>query len=166
MRMFIIGTGSHARKIYHYAMDSGWQIAAFIDEARDAASPIDSIPLVQLDDLSEPVTDEVAFVAIGHPDVRRRIMDRLASAGWIFPSIVHRTAWVAPDSLLEDGVLVAAGAVVESGSTVARGAIIDIGVLVDHDCCVEAFCHLRPGEIYGPRSVIATPAPRCNKCTE
>jgi UDP-3-O-[3-hydroxymyristoyl] glucosamine N-acyltransferase len=49
---------------------------------------------------------------------------------------------------------VAANAVVETATNVGRGAIIDIGVVVDHECRIGAFCHLRPGEVYGPRSVI------------
>lgn len=155
MRVFIFGTGPHARKVYHYVVDSGGQVVAFMDEASDAVSPIGNVPLVRFGDLCEPTADSVAFVAIGNPEVRCRLMDRMAKAGWVLPSIVHRTAWVAPDAVLEEGVLVAAGAVVESGSTVARGAIIDIGVLVDHDCRVGAFCHLRAGEVYGPRSVIS-----------
>jgi UDP-3-O-[3-hydroxymyristoyl] glucosamine N-acyltransferase len=47
---------------------------------------------------------------------------------------------------------VAAGAVIETQAVIGRGAIIDIGVLVDHECEIGAFCHLRSGEALGPRA--------------
>lgn len=156
-RLFVFGTGAHARKVYHYAVDCGWHVAAFVDEAVDAVAPIAGMPVLHPQDIGEPTIDDAMFVAIGRADVRRRLMDRMDAAGWRLPALVHRTAWVAPDATLEAGVLVAAGAVVETAATVERGAIIDIGVLVDHECRIGAFCHLRPGEVLGPRSDIPSP---------
>lgn len=153
-RLFIFGTGAHARKVYHYAVDGGWHVAAFVDEAVDAVAPIACMPVLHPQDIGAPTIDDAMFVAIGRADVRRRLMDRLGAAGWRLPALVHRTAWVAPDATLEAGVLVAANSVVETASTVGRGAIIDIGVLVDHESRIGAFCHLRPGEVFGPRSDI------------
>lgn len=157
MRFFIFGTGAHARKVYHYVIDCGWHVAAFIDEAIGVAAPIAGVPLLRLQDIGEPSIDDAVFVAIGRADVRRRLMDLMDAAGWRLPALVHRTAWVAPDAILGPGVLVAAGAVVETAATVERGTIIDIGVLVDHECRIGAFCHLRPGEVCGPRSDIPSP---------
>lgn len=156
-RLFIFGTGSHARKVYHYAVKCGWKVVAFIDEAVDAMAPIPALPVLQLDDLGAPTNDDAMFIAIGRADVRLRLMDRMSKAGWNLPALVHVSAWVAPDAELEAGVLVAAGAVVETAALVERGAIIDIGVLLDHECQVGAFCHLRAGEVYGPRSNIPSP---------
>lgn len=156
-RLFIFGTGAHARKVYHYAMDCGWHVAAFIDEARDAVAPITGVQVLHPQDLGEPMSNDAMFVAIGRADVRHRLMDRMEAAGWRLPALVHRKAWVAPDAVLEAGVLVAAGAVVETAAIVGRGAIIDIGVLVDHECRIGAFCHLRPGEVVGPRTDIPSP---------
>ncbi len=156
-RLFIFGTGSHARKVYHYAVKCGWKVVGFIDEAADAVAPIPALPVLQLGNLGAPKNDDAMFIAIGRADVRLRLMDRMAKAGWNLPTLVHVSAWVAPDAELEAGVLVAAGAVVETGAVVERGAIIDIGVLLDHECQVGAFCHLRAGEVYGPRSNIPSP---------
>lgn len=156
-RLFIFGTGAHARKVYHYAVDSGWQVVAFVDETVGAVAPIAGVSVLLPQELTDPAKGDAMFVAIGRTDVRRRLMDRMASAGWSLPALAHRTAWVAPDATLEAGVLVAASAVVETAVTVGRGAIIDIGVLVDHECRIGAFCHLRPGEVCGPRSDVPSP---------
>ena len=156
-RLFVFGTGAHARKVYHYAVDCGWQVAAFVDETVGAVAPIAGVPVLLPQELTGPAKGDAMFVAIGRADVRRRLMDSMAAAGWSLPALVHRTAWVAPDATLAAGVLVAAGAVVDTATVIERGAIVDIGVLVDHECRIGAFCHLRPGEVLGPRSDIPSP---------
>ncbi len=157
-RLFIFGTGAHARKVYHCATGSGYQVVAFVDENPAANAPMPGERVLDADVLPEPAADDCMFVAIGRSDVRRRLMDRLAEQGWGLPALVHTAAWVAPDAQLGAGVLVAAGAVVETAAVIGRGAIVDIGVLVDHECDVGAFCHLRPGEVLGPRTRVAAAA--------
>jgi hypothetical protein len=157
MRLFIFGTGSHARKVYHYAVSCGWQVVAFVDEAVGAVAPLPELPVLQLNDLAAPTINDAMFIAIGRAEVRQRLMDQMSEAGWRLPALIHGSAWVAPDAELAAGVLVAAGAVVETASVVERGAIIDIGVLLDHECLVGAFCHLRAGEVYGPYSCVPSP---------
>jgi acetyltransferase-like isoleucine patch superfamily enzyme len=151
-RLFIFGTGAHARKVFHCAATCGYRVEAFVDENPAAIAPIPSLLVLDAGVLPVPTEGDCMFVAIGRADVRRRLMDRLDKLGWELPALVHEAAWVAPDARLGAGVLVAAGAVVETASTVGRGAIIDIGVLVDHECNIGAFCHLRPGEVLGPRT--------------
>jgi carbonic anhydrase/acetyltransferase-like protein (isoleucine patch superfamily) len=42
---------------------------------------------------------------------------------------------------------------VESGCRIGRGAIVDVGAIVDHDCQIEDYCHLRPGQVCPAGSV-------------
>jgi sugar O-acyltransferase (sialic acid O-acetyltransferase NeuD family) len=153
-RLFIFGTGAHARKVAHYARDLGWQLAAFVDEAAGAVSPLPAVPVLAPGALPAPQPDEAIFVAIGRGEVRRRLMDDLSARGWPLPSLCHRGAWVAPDAELGEGVLVCAGAVVETRASVGRGTIVDIGVAVDHDCRVGRFCHLRPKTVLTSYAVV------------
>lgn len=157
-RLFIFGTGAHARKVYHCAVGCGYRVVAFVDENLAAAAPIEGVALLGAAALPLPAAGDCGFVAIGRADVRRRLMDWLNRLDWSLPALVHPAAWVAPDARLGAGVLVAAGAVVETAAAIGRGAIVDIGVLVDHDCDVGAFCHLRPGEVLGPRTHVAAAA--------
>lgn len=128
-----------------------------MDENTAAQPPILGVQVFHAASLRAPVEGEAMFVAIGRADVRMRLMDYLVGAGWMLPALVHPSAWVAPDAQLGTGVLVAAGAVVETASVVGRGVIVDIGVLVDHECQIGAFCHLKPGEVFGPSTVVPSP---------
>jgi UDP-3-O-[3-hydroxymyristoyl] glucosamine N-acyltransferase len=156
-RLYIFGTGAHARKVCHCAVAAGWVVAAFVDEATAVVSPVPGVPVLTTAQLPLPGAKEAMFIAIGRPDVRCRLMTAMAERGWQLPSLVHPLAWVAPDAAVSEGVLVAAGAVVESAVVVARGAIVDIGVLLDHECQVGEFAHLRAGTVCGPGSFVASP---------
>lgn len=155
--IFIFGTGSHARKVFHYAEALGYEVVGFIDELPNAEAPVPGVNVICAESLHSPSKGEYMFVAIGNADVRQRIMTQYSSAGWEMPALVHPNAWVAPDALLEAGVLVAAGAVVETATVLGRGTIVDIGVMVDHECLVGPFCHLKPGVVLIPRSKVSSP---------
>lgn len=148
---WIAGTGMHARKVAQALIAQGQAIAGFIDEAAGATSPLDGLPVLPLQGLAAASDAQAAFVAIGNEAVRRRLMDTLQQLGWRLPSVVHPRAWVAPDAVLEDGVFVAAGCVIEAACRIGRGAIIDIGVLIDHECRIDPFVHLRAPGAIGPR---------------
>ena len=145
-RWTIFGTGAHARKVCHAARRAGDVVAAFADENPAATSPVPGVAVLAATAWEQAVPGDL-FVAIGRADVRQRLMDRAAAAGWQLPPLVHPTASVAPDAMLGEGVFVAAGAVIESGARIGRGCIIDIGVLVDHDVEVAPYTHLRPGQV-------------------
>lgn len=156
-RLFIFGTGAHARKVAHYAALLGWRVAGFVDEAPQVVAPLPGLRVLNPETMGAPgEVADAAFVAIGSPTVRRRLCVGLQELGWLLPVLVHPSAWVAPDAVLGPGVLVAAGAVVETGTFVGRGVIVDIGVLLDHDVQVDDFVHLRAGEVHGPRSVCSS----------
>lgn len=147
--LLIFGTGAHARKVHHAALSAGCAIVGFADEAATASSPVPGVPLLDLAAVAALPPATAVFVAIGQADVRQRLMDGFAARGRPLPALVHRHTSVAPDALLEPGVLVAAGAVIESGARVGRGAIVDVGVMIDHDVVVAPFSHLLPGQVCG-----------------
>jgi len=150
--LLIYGAGAHARKVCHAWMLAGGRVEAFVDDDPAAASPVPGIELRPASSLAEPRADVALFIAIGRPDVRRRLVDLHGGRGWRLPAVVHPRACIAPDARLDEGVFVAAGAVVESAAHIGRGAIVDIGALVDHDARVVAFAHLRAGTVCAPGS--------------
>lgn len=156
--IFIFGTGAHASKVYHCAVGCGYKVSAFVDENPAAVAPISGQNVIEFGSLPKSGDVNCIFVAIGRADVRRRLLEQLAQMGWNLPPLVHTSAWVSPDAQLGPGVLVAAGAVIETATVIGRGAIVDIGVLIDHECDVGEFCHLRPGEVFGPRTFVPSAA--------
>lgn len=147
MSWWIVGTGGYSRKAFHAITARGEQVSGFVDENPNAVSPVAGLPVRPPGAWPSGRDGEQAFVAIGRPDVRCRLMDQLHSDGWLLPPLVHPLAWVAPDVQLGQGSFVGAQAAIESAATIGRGCIVDTGTVVDHDARLDDFVHLRPGAV-------------------
>lgn len=147
MYWWIVGTGGYARKAFDAVVARGEQVSGFIDENPDAISPVDSLPVFIPGAWPSSMNVERAFVAIGRPEVRRRLMDKLCVDGVQLPPLIHPRAWVAPDAILGEGCFVGAQAAVESAAIIGRGCIVDTGSVVDHDARLDDYLHLMPGSV-------------------
>ena len=153
----IFGTGAFARKAYQCACALGYIVTVFVDEDNAAHSPISSVPVVLPSGLSRIAGSEAnLFVAIGNAKARNRVMDEFVVKGWHLPSLFHPKSYIAPDAVIGEGVFIAAISVVESCSKIGRGSIVDVGAVIDHDCTVGDFYHIKPGEILLPGTIYKT----------
>lgn len=76
---------------------------------------------------------------------RRDVHQKFQGIGWQFVTLVHPTAWVAPDVVLGVDIQVMAGAIIQPGSVLADGVIVNTRVSVDHDCSIGKHSHIAPG---------------------
>ncbi len=83
-------------------------------------------------------------VAIGHNDIRRRVMERLLSVGALSFGVVHPSAQVSRFATIGTGSFIAAGGVVAPAAEIGDGVIVNHGAVVDHDCHVGDFSHIAP----------------------
>lgn len=88
-----------------------------------------------------------AVGGIGNISIRIQVFERLRSAGFTCPGVVHPSAVVEPSAQLADGVQVFPLAYVGSEAQVGYGAIINTGAIVSHDCRVGDYANLSPGAI-------------------
>lgn len=156
MSWWIVGTGGYSRKVFHAIEARGERVCGFLDENPDAVSPIAGLQVCCVGAWPSGGLREQAFVAIGRPDVRKRLMTQLSADGWRLPPLVHPRAWVAPDAQLGDGVFVGALAAVESAAFIGRGCIVDTAAVVDHDAHLDDFAHLRSGMVARPGAHITS----------
>jgi UDP-perosamine 4-acetyltransferase len=101
--------------------------------------------------LDRSVPDEFDLLLGVGQVVRRGNRERLyrvwSGFGYAFPSIVHPTAWVAPDVVVPDGTQVMAGAVIQPGCAIGRNTIVNTRAGIDHDCRIGANVHIAPGVV-------------------
>lgn len=128
-RLVILGAGGHGRVAADIAGKNGYDSIAFLDDTKKTCGRY-------------PVMGESArfseydcdfFVAIGNPQVRRRMQEMLLTAGKQVTTLIHPSAVIGEDVTLGTGTLVAAGAVINPGAS------------VDHDCVLEDFVHIAVG---------------------
>jgi acetyltransferase EpsM len=88
-----------------------------------------------------------AVGGIGNITSRITVFERLATAGFSCPTLVHPTAFVEPSATLADGVQVMPHAYVGSEARVGFGAIVNTGAIISHDCILGDYANLSPGAI-------------------
>lgn len=83
-----------------------------------------------------------AFVAIGNAKLRRELLQKLESAGFMLAILVHPNAHISPSAQIGKGSIVEAGAVVQTNSTIAIGCIISANAVINHNSFVGDCCHI------------------------
>lgn len=151
-RIFLLGCGAHARKLYHYVATSEVRFGAFVSEIANEMSPVAGQEVLPFDRLGTPEAGDAVIIAIGHPLIRRRLSQACEDRAWRLGTILHRTAYCSPDVQIGAGSVICAGAIVETGAKIGRGVIVDVGAIIDHDTHIADFTHIRAGQVCTPAS--------------
>jgi sugar O-acyltransferase (sialic acid O-acetyltransferase NeuD family) len=75
------------------------------------------------------------------------LYDRLVTAGFHIPNLIHPRAIVEPSVVMGVGNQLFAGAMVGSAAKLGDDTIINSGSIVCHDCVIGSHTHLSPGAI-------------------
>jgi sugar O-acyltransferase (sialic acid O-acetyltransferase NeuD family) len=151
--LIVIGAGGHGRVVADLARAAGYDVAGFLDA--DPAllnTVIDGYLVLGNDSHLAGLAPGMTMLAngigsVGDATARRGVFERLSAAGFSFPALVHHRATVAGGVVLAPGAQVMAGAVLQPGVQVGVNAVVNTGAMIDHDCLLEAHCHVSPGAV-------------------
>ena len=139
-QLFIAGAGWHVRPVAEAAKRPfHFEVVDFLDDSLhvgDTRMDLPGLePLVSLSKHWDAANQ--AILAIGNSAVRENLMHQLGAAEWIFATVVHPLAIVAPSVLLGAGPADMAGAIVGTKLRLGMGSIVNCGTEVDHHAVVE-----------------------------
>jgi sugar O-acyltransferase (sialic acid O-acetyltransferase NeuD family) len=156
-----LGAGTHAKSVLEAIRSAGrFEVRALLDDDEDkAGSDVLGFPVSGAGELERLRDDGVTHAFVGVAGIadssgRRGVFERLVTAGFELPPIVHASAVVSPWAELGRGAQVLAGALVNAGATIGDGAIVNTGAIVEHDCQVEAHAHVAPGARLAGLSIV------------
>lgn len=84
---------------------------------------------------------------IGHPEVRRRLVDRLSDAGALPFTAVHPSATFGARVEFGEGVVVCAGAAVSTNVRLGRHVHVNPNATIGHDAALEDFVSVNPAAV-------------------
>ena len=96
-----------------------------------------------------------AIVAIGNPQLRLQLIEKLQTVGFDVPVLVHPRAVVMPTAVVGGGSVVEPMAVVNSNSEVGIGCIISAGAVVNHNSVLGDGCHVDCNATVPARSILS-----------
>lgn len=149
--VLIAGAGRHALEIFRYYEDNGrsGEVIAFLTEERfftgkeSLPLPVDTIEnwLVLPTEVRQKCR---LIVAIGGME-RTILITKLESAGTLFDTLIHRSAYIGRDVIIGDGVQIGPGCVLTTAIQVGAHSILNVGCSLNHDVVLGLGCILSPG---------------------
>jgi acetyltransferase EpsM len=150
--ILLFGGGGHGKTLIDLIRELDlYQVGGIVDANIPAGSRVMDLPVFGSDDLLDELysagfREAVNGVGgIGNVDARLQAFDKLAKAGYSFPTLVHPTAWVEPSASLAAGVQVLPISYVGTESTIGFGSLVNAHVIVSHDCQIGECVNLSPG---------------------
>ena len=110
-KILIVGAGGFGRELLQWIKDINaekptWEIGGFLDDNLQAldGGEID-YPVVGTISDWQPKDDEVFALAMGKPQLKRMVVEKLKSRGAHFAAVIHPTALVSPFAHYGEGLV-------------------------------------------------------------
>jgi len=147
-KVIIWGAGGHGKVILDILAESKIPVLGFIDDDKKKVNQsINGCRILGNAAYLEKIKNKRAVkiaLGIGNNEIRKTIFQKATALGFQVISAVHPRAVVSRHARLGRGVVVMAGAVINPSAILEDGAVVNTGASVDHDCYLEAFCHIWP----------------------
>lgn len=150
MNLLIIGAGQFGVVAKEVALAMAcFDKIDFVDDASDLAVG----KVADLPKLAESYTH--AFIAIGNPEIRELLAQKVLIAGLQPTTLIHPRAYVSPSAVLAEGCIVEPMAVVNAAAQVGKFSFICAGAIVNHNAQVGEFCHIDCGSLVKAREIVS-----------
>ena len=142
----IFGAGEYGQLVKEIAKNKYPVIDFLDDNSKDAIGKIN--------DMAKYRVDYDAIVAIGNPEKRKEIYDKLESLGFYISTIVSDKAYLSPSAEIEPGCVIEPMVVVNTGAKIKRGTFINAGAVVNHNAVVNEFCQIDCNAVVGAEAEV------------
>jgi sugar O-acyltransferase (sialic acid O-acetyltransferase NeuD family) len=121
-------------------------VCAFaIDSPDNVDQRIHGLDVLSLANARARFPEAQVVVAVGDPQLRRMLVDRAASVGFDFATLVHPRAIVSHWCTLGEGTIVSPGCTLSSDVLVGRHVQMNVYVTVGHNSIIGEFASIESG---------------------
>ena len=147
----LIGAGGHGRETMPFARahiaahpDLGVDIDRVVFVERQAGPAVGGHLVLAETEFTAMEGERLFAVAIGKPEARRAVAERLEALGCRALSVIAKSATLADSARVAPGALIAHHALINADAVVGRHLIANVYASVAHDCVVGDFVTLGP----------------------
>jgi sugar O-acyltransferase (sialic acid O-acetyltransferase NeuD family) len=152
-KVVIVGAGGFAREVLDILMAVNaqhprYEILGFVDDNTELwGLELNGVRVLGgLEWLaSARAAGVLATVAVGSPQTRSMLVQKIAAAGLGFCQLTHPSAILTPFIELGEGAIVTAGCILTNRITIGRHVHINLDCTLGHDAVLEDYATLAPG---------------------
>lgn len=158
MILLIYGSGGLGREVFDIAKrinakEKKWSEIAFIDDIRPENN-LNGARVYKFDEVLS-LKDTECIVAVGEPDSREILYNRLKQNNLKISTLIDPTAVISDDSLIEEGCIVCSFSLIANGAHISTNSLIQPFVVIGHDILVGKHTIIGPGVLPGGGTVFA-----------
>lgn len=153
-KIILVGAGRHAKTCIDILRQTHlFEIIGLVGHPDEVGRELMGVKVIASDrELNQLREQGIVFAinAIGAAanHIRRaHAYNKIKSAGFTLPNLIHPRAVLEPSVRLGEGNQIMANAVIGSDVTVGNNCLINSGAIVSHCCCLADNVHLTPGAI-------------------
>jgi sugar O-acyltransferase (sialic acid O-acetyltransferase NeuD family) len=147
----IYGAGGFAREVAWLVESSNeavirYEIVCFIDDNEaNHGLVLNDVPVISLTETAARSHSARVVSGIGSPQIREKLMEKTASAGLAFGTIIHPRAEYSRWIEIGEGTIICAGNILTTNITLGRHVQINLDCTVGHDVVMGDYTTLAPG---------------------
>ena len=152
--LLIYGGGGHGKKLIDLVRSLGaYHLIGIVDDGLPVGAEVLGAPVLGGKEILQELYARGVRMAvngvggIGNVAVRVKVYRQLASAGFVFPAVIHPTARREYTAYLAPAAQVFPNAYIGLDARIGFGAIVNTGAIVSHDCQVGDYAAISPGAI-------------------
>lgn len=155
MDLLIYGASGLAKEVYDIALrnyDDRWEKIYFIDDfveegIKDFGETVKFTTVQKW--INEGTGEYQGIVALGEPDYRKMLMEKMINTGIEMVSLIDSTAIISSTAKIGKGVIVCEMASIHAYAEVGDGSLIQPQAIIGHDIRIGKYCvigaHSAPG---------------------
>lgn len=145
-KLAIIGAGGHGKICADIALKlKCWDDIVFLDNNKKSTQVL-GINVIDADsNWQNYKTEYDFFIALGNNSTREMMIGELENGHATIATLIHPSAILGEEVVINQGTVLAAGVIVNSSSTIGKGVILNTACTIDHDNQIDDFVHVSPG---------------------
>lgn len=144
----VYGAGGMGREVAENIADAAragapWELVGFLDDSAErTGSRVLDWPVVGPGEWISDHPDTQVVLGVGHPRVRRLLVQKVTRLGGRCATFIHPSAIVFPSASIGAGAVIFAASIISSGAQIGRFSYVNYQAVVSHDAIVGDYACL------------------------
>ena len=149
-KIAIIGAGGFGREVKFLIdcinkIQQKWDFCGYYDDDLSERKNIKSNLLLgnidSLNDIKEPLA---IAIAIGNPNIKQQIVERLHNQHLYFPTLIHPNCLIGNNITIGDGTIICASNILTTDIVLHKFVTVNLACTIGHDSVIENYCSIMP----------------------